>query len=239
MIRVLVWNEFLHEKQSALIASLYPAGIHGAIAAGLRQSPDLQVATATMDQPDQGLSEATLAQTDVLVFWSHIGQASFPEEAVDRVQQRVLAGMGLVLLHSSCISKIFRRLLGTTGEIKWREAGEKQRLWVVAPGHPIVAGLPECFEVEHDEMYGEHFDIPPPEELVFISWFPGGEVCRTGCCFQRGQGKIFYFQPGHETYPVYHDENVRRVIANAVHWAAPIAGPQLTRGNVPPLEPLD
>jgi trehalose utilization protein len=239
MVRVLVWNEFLHEQRSEHIAALYPEGIHGAIAAGLRPYPDLQVSTATMDQPDQGLSEATLAQTDVLVYWSHIGQGDFPEAAVDRVQQRVLAGMGLVLLHSACISKIFRRLLGTTGEIKWREAGEKQRLWVVAPGHPIVAGLPECFEVEADEMYGEHFDIPPPEELVFISWFPGGEVCRTGCCFTRGQGKIFYFQPGHETYPVYYNENVLRVIANAVHWAAPVAGPQITRGNVKPLEPLD
>jgi trehalose utilization protein len=238
MIRVLVWNEYLHEKQSELIAGLYPEGIHGAIANSLRQCPDLQVGTATQDQPDQGLSEAVLAETDVLVYWSHIGQGSFPDEAVDRLQQRVLQGMGLVLLHSSCISKIFQRLMGTTGDIKWREAGEKQRVWVVAPSHPIVAGLPEYFEIEHDEMYGEHFDIPAPDELVFISWFPGGEVVRSGCCFQRGQGKIFYFQPGHETYPVYHDEHVLRVIANAAHWAAPVAGPTVTRGNVQPLEPL-
>jgi len=237
MIRVVVWNEYLHEKQSEHIASLYPEGIHGAIAGALRPFPDLQVKTATQDEPDQGLSEAALAETDVLVYWSHIGQANFPEEAVDRLQRRVLGGMGLVLLHSACISKIFMRLMGTTCFIKWREAGEKQRVWVVAPGHRIAEGLPEHFEVEHDEMYGEHFDIPAPDELVFISWFPGGEVFRSGCCFLRGQGRIFYFQPGHETYPVYHDANVLRVIANAVHWAARVAGPQLTRGNVQPLEP--
>jgi trehalose utilization protein len=238
MIRVLVWNENRHEQTSEHIAGLYPEGIHGAIANALRRSPDLQVTTATQDEPEHGLSEARLAETDVLIYWCHIAQADFSDEIVARVHQRILDGMGAIFLHSSCIGKIFTKLMGTTGMIKWREAGEKSRLWVVAPGHRITEGLPEYFEVEEEEMYGEHFDIPPPEELVFISWFPGGEVLRSGCCFTRGQGKIFYFQPGHETHPVYHNEQVLRVIANAAHWAAPAAPPQITRGNVQPLEPL-
>lgn len=238
MIRVLVWNENRHEQQSQEIAAIYPHGIHGAIAAALRHFPDLQVNTATQDDPEHGLSEATLAETDVLVYWCHIAQGEFADEIVDRVHRRILDGMGAIFLHSSCISKLFGRLMGTTGMIKWREAGEKSRLWVVAPGHRIAEGLPECFEVEHEEMYGEHFDIPPPDEIVFISWWPGGEVLRSGCCFTRGRGKIFFFQPGHETHPVYYNEHVLRVIANAVHWAAPTSPPQIMRGNVKPLEHL-
>jgi trehalose utilization protein len=238
MIRVLVWNENRHEQTSEHIAGLYPEGIHGAIARGLRADPELQVSPATQDEPEHGLSEARLAETDVLVYWCHIAQRDFSDEIVARVQQRIRDGMGAIFLHSACIGKVFTGLMGTTGQIKWREAGETSRVWVVAPGHRIAAGLPEFFEIEHEEMYGEHFDIPPPEELVFISWWPGGEVVRSGCCFTRGQGKIFYFQPGHETYPVYHDAQVLRVIANAVHWAAPTDPPGVTRGNVQPLERL-
>ena len=238
MTRVLVWNENRHEQTNPQIAALYPEGIHGAIAASLRQCPDLQVTTATQDDPEHGLTEARLAETDVLVYWCHIAQADFADEIVERVHQRILGGMGAVFLHSSCIGKLFNKLMGTTGMIRWREAGEKSRVWVVAPGHPITDGLPEFFEIEHEEMYGEHFDIPPPEELVFISWFPGGEVVRSGCCFTRGQGKIFYFQPGHETYPVYYDEHVLKVIANAARWATPSGPGVINRGNVPPLEPL-
>lgn len=238
MIRVLVWNENRHEQTSEHIARVYPEGLHGAIASYLRQSPDLEVSTATQDEPEHGLTEARLAETDVLVYWCHIAQADFSDEIVARVHQRILSGMGAVFLHSACVGKLFGKLMGTTGQIKWREAGEKSRVWVVAPGHRIVEGLPEYFEIEHEEMYGEPFDIPAPDELVFISWFPGGEVCRSGCCYTRGQGKIFYFQPGHETYPVYYHEQVLRVIANAAHWAAPTDPPRITRGNVAPLEPL-
>ncbi len=238
MIRVLVWNENRHEQISEHIAGLYPEGIHGAIANALRQFPDLQVSTATQDEPEHGLTEARLAETDVLVYWCHIAQGDFSDEIVARVHERILDGMGAVFLHSSCIGKVFTKLMGTTGMIKWREAGEKCRVWVVAPEHRIAEGLPECFEIAQEEMYGEHFDIPPPEELVFISWWPGGEVVRSGCCFTRGRGKIFYFQPGHETHPVYHNEQVLRVIANAAHWAAPTDPPAVMRGNVQPLEPL-
>jgi trehalose utilization protein len=157
---------------------------------------------------------------------------------VTRVQQRVLAGMGLVVLHSGHFSKLFKRLMGTSCDLKWREADERERIWVVAPSHPVAAGLGEYFELEREEMYGEFFDIPAPDELVFVSWFQGGEVFRSGCCYSRGAGRIFYFRPGHETYPTYYDASVQRVIANAARWAAPAGMPPLSFGNRPPLEKL-
>ncbi|MEN6301808.1 MAG: ThuA domain-containing protein [Armatimonadia bacterium] len=238
MTRVLVWNENRHEKQSPHIAALYPDGIHGALASHLRTVPGLDVRSATQDEPECGLSADRLSQTDVLVYWGHIAQNEIPDEIVDRLQRHILAGLGLVILHSACISKIATRLLGTTGMMKWRESGEHQRHWVVAPGHPIAEGVPEHFEIAQDETYGEHFDIPAPDELIFIGWSPGGEVLRSGTCYTRGLGRIFLFTPGHETYPVYHDQNVLKVIANAAKWAAKAEDREVVRGNVQPLEPL-
>ena len=237
-IRVTVWNEFRHERKDPQIAAIYPEGIHGAIAAGLRTQPGLTVGTATLDEPEHGLTADVLAATDVLTWWGHQAHREVSEEIVDRVQQRVLEGMGLIVLHSGHFSKIFRRLMGTGCNLKWREAGEKTRLWVVDPGSPITDGLPDHFEIEHEEMYGERFDIPTPDRLVFISWFPGGEVFRSGCCFNRGKGKIFYFQPGHETYPTYYQPEVMKVITNAVRWAAPVPGSPVIQGNYKPLEKL-
>ncbi len=237
--KVTVWNEYRHEKQDSEIAKIYPNGIHGAIAQHLRDK-GLAVQTATLDEAEHGLTKEVLAQTDVLVWWGHKAHQEVEDEIVDRVQNRILRdGMGLIVLHSAHMSKIFTRLMGTSGHLKWREVGEKERLWVVEPGHPIAAGLGEYFEIPQAEMYGERFDIPAPDRLVFISWFQGGEVFRSGCCFQRGKGKIFYFCPGHETYPIYHQPEVQRVITNAVHWAAPVAGPQVKFGNIPqPLEAI-
>jgi len=238
-IRVTVWNEFRHEKTHPKVAAIYPEGMHTVIARHLSAQPGLEVRTATLDEPEHGLTEEVLAGTDVLTWWGHAAHGEVRDEIVDRVQQRVLDGMGLIVLHSGHFSKIFRRLMGTTCNLKWREAGEKSRLWVVEPGHPIVDGLGPYFEVEHEEMYGERFDIPQPDALVLISWFPGGEVFRSGCCFVRGKGRIFYFQPGHETYPTYYQPDVLKVIANAVRWAAPTPGVPVTFGNVKPLEKLD
>lgn len=195
--------------------------------------------TATLDEPEHGLTDEVLANTDVLTWWGHKAHGAVSDEIVTRVQKRVLDGMGLVVLHSGHMSKIFMRLMGTTCDLKWREADEKERLWVVAPGHPIVEGIGEYIEMEQEEMYGEHFDIPQPETLVFVSWFEGGEVFRSGCCYSRGAGKIFYFRPGHETYPTYFNPEIRRVIANAARWAAPVNGPKRTFGNIKtPLEPI-
>lgn len=238
-IRVTVWNEYLHEKKDPKVAKLYPDGIHAVIAKYLRSQPGFEVRTATFDEPEHGLTEDTLNDTDVLMWWGHMAQDKVSDTVVDRIYRRVvLEGMGLIVLHSGHFSKIFKRLMGTTCNLKWREAGEKERLWVVARGHPIADGIGEYFELEHTEMYGEPFDIPTPDELVFISWFQGGEVFRSGCCFHRGMGKIFYFRPGHETLPIYHDPNVLRVIGNAVRWAAPVERPKPVFGNVKPLEKL-
>ncbi len=154
------------------------------------------------------------------------------------MQQRVLNGMGLIVLHSGHFSKIFKTLMGTSCDLKWREADEKERLWVVAPSHPIVEGIGEYIELEKEEMYGEHFDIPVPEELIFTSWFEGGEVFRSGCAYTRGSGKVFYFRPGHETYPTYHNKNIQRVIINAVRWAKPVQRNRPVYGNAQPLEEI-
>lgn len=237
-IRVTVWNEYRHEKQHKHIADIYPAGIHEAIAEYLREQSGLTVKTATLDEPEHGLTPDVLDNTDVLIWWGHMAHDDVQDDIVDRVHERVLNGMGLVVLHSGHFSKIFKRLMGTTCNLKWREANEKERLWVVSPGHPIAEGIGQYIELDHEEMYGEHFDIPEPETLVFVSWFEGGEVFRSGCCYQRGAGKIFYFRPGHETHPTYYNAEVRRVIANGVHWAAPVAGPPRSFGNVKPLETI-
>ena len=235
-VRVTVWNEFRHEKTDEHIRRVYPQGIHGAIAGYLEQQPGLAAQTATLDEPEHGLTEAVLAETDVLIWWGHQAHGAVEDAIVDRVHARVLDGMGLICLHSSHFSKIFKQLMGTTCNLKWREIGENERLWVVDPSHPIAAGLGQYIDIPHEEMYGEFFDIPQPDRLVFVSWFPGGEVFRSGCCYHRGRGKVFYFRPGHETFPTFYQAEVRQVIENAVRWAAPSAGPEPVFGNVQPLE---
>ncbi|WP_274363893.1 ThuA domain-containing protein [Paenibacillus thermotolerans] len=234
-IRLTVWNENLHEKSNETVASIYPKGIHGAIAEGV-QGNGIEARTATLDQPEHGLTESVLNETDVLVWWGHMGHDKVEDEIVNRVHKRVLEGMGLIVLHSGHFSKIFKKLMGTSCDLKWREADDKERLWVVDPSHPIAEGLGQYIELPKEEMYGEHFDIPAPDELVFVSWFEGGEVFRSGCTFHRGQGKIFYFRPGHETYPTYHNQEVLKVIRNAVKWAAPVHGARPVYGHSQPLE---
>jgi trehalose utilization protein len=220
-IRVTVWNEFRHEKTHEAVRKVYPEGMHEAIAKTLRMHPGFSVKTAWLDQPENGLPAEVLAETDVLLWWGHMAHSEVADATVDRVQEAVLSGMGLIVLHSGHVSKIFRRLMGTGCNLKWRETNDKERLWVVAPNHPIASGLGEYFELSREEMYGEFFDIPAPDEVVLVSWFTGGEVFRSGCCFNRGHGRIFYFRPGHETFPTYYDPNVLRVITNAIHWCAP------------------
>jgi len=238
-IRVTVWNEYRHEKTDANVSALYPKGIHGQIASFLGENPDIEARTATLDEPEHGLTPQVLANTDVLIWWGHMAHHEVRDEIVDRIQQRILEGMGLVVLHSGHLSKIFRRMMGTNCSLKWREMGERERLWVVLPGHPIVEGLPEYFEIPHTEMYGEFFDIPQPDELVFISWFQGGEVFRSGCAYHRGKGKVFYFRPGHETLPIFFHKMVQKVITNAVRWAAPVNGPYSTTARCEHVKPLE
>jgi trehalose utilization protein len=237
--RVTVWNEFVHEQEHDAVAEIYPDGIHGAISDAL-EARGFETRTATLQEPEHGLTEDVLDETDVLTWWGHAAHDEVDDEIVERVKERVLDGMGLIVLHSGHYSKIFGELMGTTCSLKWREAAERERLWVVEPGHPIADGLGEYIELEATEMYGERFDIPAPDTLVFNSWFEGGEVFRSGCCYNRGSGKVFYFRPGHETYPIYHDENVQQVLANACEWAAPGENPPETEtGNAEPLEDID
>ncbi len=237
MVKVTVWNENRHEQKNPKVREIYPEGIHSAIAKFLEKA-DFEVQTATLDEPEHGLSDERLNETDVLIWWGHIAHAEVSDEVVEKVHQRVLDGMGLIILHSGHFSKIFKKLMGTSCDLKWREADEKERLWVVEPSHPIVEGVGEYIELEKEEMYGEHFDIPAPDELVFVSWFEGGEVFRSGCTYRRGKGKVFYFRPGHETYPTYFNKEIQRVITNAVHWTKPADHPTPVYGNAKPLEKI-
>ncbi len=238
LIRVTVWNEFRHEKDNPEVKELYPNGMHGEIAKYLNEQPGIQARTATLDEPEHGLTDDVLANTDVMTWWGHTAHEEVKDEIVEKVQQRVLDGMGLLVLHSGHYSKIFQKLMGTTCELRWRDVGERERLWVVEPSHPIVEGVNEYMEIEKAEMYGERFDVPPPDTLVFLSWFEGGEVFRSGCVYYRSRGRVFYFRPGHETYPIYYNPEVLKVIGNAVRWLAPAGGPKPTYGNVEPLEKI-
>lgn len=218
-IRTVVWGENVHERENKVVAGIYPDGMHGCIADALNADPFIQATTATLQDPEHGLSEERLAETDVLLWWGHAAHGDVDDAIVERVAEHVWAGMGLIVLHSSHFAKIFKRLMGTPCNLTWREAGERERLWVTSRNHPIAAGLPDHFELENEEMYGEPFGIPEPLETVFISWFQGGEVFRSGVTYKRGAGNVFYFRPGHETYPTYHDANVQTVLRNAVKWA--------------------
>lgn len=237
MVNVTVWNEYRHEKTDQKVQEMYPEGIHGQLKSFLDE--EFTVRTATLDEPEHGLTEEVLNDTDVLVWWGHIAHNEVSDEVVNRVHERVLQGMGLIVLHSGHMSKIFIKLMGTTCDLKWREADETCRIWNINPSHPITDGIGEYIELEKEEMYGEHFDIPAPDELIFINWYQGGEVFRGGCTYKRGNGKIFYFQPGHETYPSYYNPKVQRVIKNAVKWATPTDSTYPTYGHHQPLEKLE
>ena len=219
-LRITVWAENVHERENPLVAKIYPAGMHHTIADAISEDGDCEVRTATLQDPEHGLTTGVLENTDVLVWWGHAAHGKVADAVVERVLARVWQGMGFIALHSSHYSKPFMRLMGTSCSVIWREAGERERLWVCNPAHPIARGIDRYFEIENVEMYGEPFAIPAPDEIVFISWFEGGEVFRSGCTWQRGNGKIFYFRPGHEAYPIYYNENVRLVLRNAVRWAA-------------------
>ncbi|MFQ3252699.1 MAG: trehalose utilization protein [Loktanella salsilacus] len=237
-IRAVVWNENVHETHNKVVGDLYPDGIHGAIAAALNTDAGITATTATMQEPEHGLTTARLAETDVLLWWGHAAHGDVDDAVVERVAEAVWGGMGLILLHSAHFSKIFKRLMGTPCNLTWREAGERERLWVTSRSHPIAAGIGDYFELENEEMYGEPFGVPEPLETVFVSWFAGGEVFRSGLTYKRGAGNVFYFRPGHETYPTYFDANVQTVLRNAVKWAHNPAA-RITAVNDAPNVPIE
>jgi trehalose utilization protein len=220
-LRVTVWGENIHEHRDANVADIYPDGMHATIAAAVRDrlGVDATVGTATLDQPEHGLSAEVLEETDVLTWWGHTAHDAVDDAVVDAVCARVYRGMGLVMLHSGHWSKIFRKLMGTTCNLRWRSDNDRETVWTVNPAHPIAEAIPDHFVIDRQEMYGEFFDIPQPDELIFISSFSGGEVFRSGCTFSRGYGRVFYFSPGDQDFPVYHHPVVQQVIANGVRWA--------------------
>ena len=220
MINVTVYNEYVHELEDEGIAAVYPEGIHNCIADFLGKDEDIKVRTVTLSTVEE-LTEEVLRETDVLIWWGHCAHEKVPDEISERVYNQVMCGMGFIALHSAHFSKPFRRLMGTTCSLCWRE-GDRERMWNILPSHPIAQGIGDYFEIPAEEMYGERFDIPTPDELVFLGWFRGGEVFRSGCCWNKGLGRVFYFQPGHESNPTYYIPDVQRIIINAVHWSAPL-----------------
>lgn len=223
MIKVLIWNEFLHELENEEIKSIYPEGIHNCIKKFLSEDKSLEIETATLRETDNGITEEKLKDCSVLIWWGHKAHNEVMQETVNLVQRRVLEGMGLIVLHSGHHSKIFKQLMGTNCNLTWREYGEKERIWICNPGHPICDGLDTYFELEMEEMYGEPFQVPSPDETLFTSWFEGGETFRSGLLYKRGNGQIFYFRPGHESYPTYHDQNIQKVILNAIHYVKEVS----------------
>ncbi|WP_342551825.1 ThuA domain-containing protein [Paenibacillus sp. FSL R7-0652] len=237
MINVTIWNEFVHERIHDEVKEVYPDGLHRALADGLG-GEGFAIRTATLDQPEHGLSDEVLHSTDVLIWWGHMAHDRVSDEIVQKVTQRVLNGMGMIVLHSGHFSKPFKALMGTSCDLKWRVADEQEIVWCVNPSHPIAEGIDAKIVLEKEEMYGEFFDIPVPDELVFVSNFQGGEVFRSGCTFRRGEGKIFYFRPGHETYPTYYNPEILKVISNAVKWAYPAHSSKPQYGKSEPVRPI-
>lgn len=221
-INVTIYNENYHETENPQVAKIYPEGIHGAIRSLLEGDAEIgSIRIATLPDHAQVLTQQTLDDTDVLIWWGHMKHRDVDDEVVEMCFRRILNGMGMIFLHSAHASKLFKKILGTSGSLRWREAGEKGRLWNIAPNHPITQGIKESFVVPHDETYGELFGIPAPDEQIFITWWQGGEVFRSGCTWTRGHGKIFYLQNGHETFPVYYQPEIQTVLHNAVKWACP------------------
>ena len=219
-IRVTIWNEFHHERTVEKVRNLYPNGMHMTLAEKLADDR-LDIRVATLDMPEHGLTDEVLNNTDVLLWWGHCRHDAVDDRVAAKVARRVKDGMGFLPLHSAHMSKPFRLLMGTDCNLRWRNWGERGRVWTVNPTHPIAKGIPPCFMLESEEMYGEFFNIPKPDDIVFITWWEGGEVFRGGCTFTRGLGKIFYFHPGHETCPSYHNDTVIKVIRNGIDWCAP------------------
>lgn len=220
-INVTVWSEYPHGQSRDDHKKAYPNGLHEVIKDFLEKNKGLNVKVALFDEPSIGLSDEVLDNTDVLIWWAHVRHGQVTDEIVAKIKNKVLCGMGLILLHSAHFSKVFSAVIGTSGRLNWREASEKQRIWTTCPSHPIAKGIPETFVLEEEEMYGEYFDIPRPDDVVFMGWFEGGNVLRSGVTFTRGAGKVFYFQPGHETHKTFYNKHIQKIITNAVFWAAP------------------
>lgn len=218
-INVTIWNEFRHEKSNEYVKSIYPDGLHACIAEQIK-CDDFEITLASLDEPECGLPDEILNNTDVLIWWGHMAHWDVPDELVAKVRRRVYMGMGLIALHSAHYSKVFDTVVGTTGNLTWG-AEMPEIVWNINPTHPIAKGIPTHFKIAEEEVYAEPFQIPEPDEIVFLGWYEKGYVFRSGCTWRRGFGKVFYFQPGHESVPTFKNPYVIQVIKNAVYWAKP------------------
>ncbi len=220
-INVVVWNEFRHEKTSEKVKAIYPDGLHAVIKSFLDTNEDMEVTLAALDDPDQGLPDELLEKTDVLLWWGHMAHGDVDDELVKKIQSRVYLGkMGFIALHSGHHSKPFKAIVGTNGNLSWGR-NQKEIMWNMMPQHPIAAGIPDHFLIEEEELYCEPFYIPQPDALVFGAWYEDGYIFRSGACFLRGAGKVFYLQPGHESCRSFYNPYVQKIITNAVRWAVP------------------
>lgn len=240
MIKVTIFNEYKHEQESEIVKAVYPDGIHQQLKSFL-ECDEISVRTVTQyDEnmeliPDCGLTDEILADTDVLMWWGHGAHRYVPDEVVEKCYNNIHQGMGVIFLHSSHFSKLFKKLMGTTCTLKWRD-GEKERLWNINPVHPIMRGIGEYVDIPAEEMYGERFDIPTPDELLMIGTYSSHEVFRSACTWQRGYGKIFYFQPGHESNPTYKIPEIQTIIKNAVQWAKPVLREEIPCPKYPKID---
>ena len=220
-INVVIWNEFRHEKKEPAVAQIYPEGIHACIRDFLKEDDNLNITLAALDDPYQGLPDDLLNNTDVLFWWGHMSHGEVDDRLVEKIRNRVYEGkMGLIVLHSGHHSKVFKSIIGATGNLSWGR-DQKEIIWNIMPQHPIAAGIPDHFILQSEELYAEPFYIPQPDQLVFGGWYEDGHIFRSGCCFFRGVGKIFYFQPGHEYCRSFYNPYVQRIIKNAVQWVKP------------------
>ena len=221
MIRVTIYNEYIHEREYEDIHRIYPDGIHGCIKAFLEKEADMTVNIATFDMEEHGLTEEVLKNTDVLIWWSHARQEEISDRVVERVCRHIRCGMGFIGLHSAHYSKVMRQILGTSMTLSWKH-DVHEKLWCIDPTHPIAEGVPACIDIPCEEMYAEPFGIPKPDDVIFAGWFDKGYVFRSGVTFTRENGKLFYLQCGHESHPVYHMPEIQRIIINAVRYVRPI-----------------
>jgi len=270
-IRVLVWDEQQPEQKQA-----YGDKFLGqTIAAHLESLPNITVKSVGLADPEQGLSDATLDATDVLIMWCHRRVKEQDDKRAEAVVERVLAGkLSLVALHSAHWAKPFVRLMQERAKADailevpeadratakwvyvnespyqrivkagdrvtprvdklegnvyrltlpqcvfpaWRADGAPSHVTTLLPKHPLAAGLREKWDIPQTEMYGGTFHVPKPDEVVFQEDWDKGESFTSGSVWNVGKGKVFYFRPGHETYPIYKQAEPLRVIENAVRW---------------------
>ena len=220
-IKVTIWNEFRHEKTKEKVKALYPNGLHAVIGEFLNETGNMEITLAALDDENQGLPDEVLENTDVLIWWGHMFHKEVSDILVEKIKNRVFLGkMGFIALHSAHHSKPFKAIVGTNGNLQWGRV-QKEIIWNMMPSHPIAKGIPDHFILESEELYSEPFYIPQPDAFVFGGWYEDGNIFRSGACFIRGAGKVFYFQPGHETCLSFFNPYVRRIITNAVYWANP------------------